>query len=309
MKIRRIPPSIISRLRKAGFTTLESIAVAPVEVVSEVLRVDEEKALEVIQVAREKFKIEFKTADIVFNERFHNVKFISTGCRGLDEVLSGGVETGAVTEFVGEFGSGKTQLCHQLAVMVQLPPEAGGLSAKAIYIDTEGTFRPERIIEIAEYRGLDPKKALKNIYYTRIQSSDQQMIAVEEAEKLIETDNIRLLIVDSLVSHFRAEYIGREELVIRQQKLNRHVHQLLKIAYTYNIAVVVTNQVVSQPDSLIANPLRPVGGNIIAHSCTYRIWLRKLTGNKRAALIFDSPRHPESEAVFMITREGVVDVY
>ena len=296
------------RLKEAGIDSIEALAVTPARVLAEILGVSEDKAARIAQSARELLGVRFLTAEEYFKKR-SKVSYISTGCRALDDILGGGVETQSVTEFVGEFGAGKTQLCHQLSVMVQLPIEEGGLNGKAIYIDTEGTFRPERIVQMAEYRGLDPKQALRNIIYARAYTSDHQMLLVDEATKIIEEENVRLLVVDSLVGHFRAEYPGRENLAFRQQKLNRHVHQLLRIADIYDVAVVVTNQVIADPDSLIENPLRPAGGNIVAHGCTYRIWLRKSKGNRRIAVIFDSPKHPEVEAVFMIVEQGVVDVF
>jgi DNA repair protein RadA len=191
--------------------------------------------------------------------------------------------------------------------MVQLPEEKGGLNAKALYIDTEGTFRPERIMQIAKYRGLDPKEALKNILYARAYNSDHQMMIVDEAKKIIDKENIRLIIIDSLIAHFRAEYPGRENLAERQQKLNQHISQLLRIADIHNVAVVVTNQVIAQPDVFFGNPLKPAGGNVLAHGATYRIWLRKGKENIRIAKIFDSPMHPEREVTFRITENGCVD--
>lgn len=233
---------------------------------------------------------------------------ISTGCRALDELLEGGVETQAITELIGEFGAGKTQLCHQLAVMVQLPPERGGLGARALYIDTEGTFRPERVVQMARYRGVEPEGALEGIIYARAYNSDHQMLLVEEAKNIVEKENIKLVIVDSLVGHFRAEYPGRENLAARQQKLNKHISQLMRLASVYQLAVVVTNQVIASPDIFFGNPLKPAGGNIVAHGCTYRIWIRKGKEGKRIARIIDSPKHAEKETVFLISEEGVIDV-
>jgi len=232
----------------------------------------------------------------------------STGAETLDRLLGGGVPVPCTLELVGPAGSGKTQLCHQLAVMVQLPPSRGGLNASALYVDTEGTFRPERVVAMAEYRGLDPSDALDRIVYARAYNSDHQMLVVDEAKKVIEERGIKLLIVDSLVGHFRAEYPGRENLAARQQKLNRHISQLMRIASVYDVAVVVTNQVIAAPDVFFGNPLRPAGGNIVAHGCTYRIWIRKGKEGKRIARIIDSPKHAEKEAVFLISEEGVVDI-
>jgi len=305
--IKGVGPATAQKLVEAGITTVEAVAITPVKTLAEILGCSEEKASQIAQAARELLGLSFMTAE-EFYERRRRIGLISTGCKALDDLLGGGVETQAITEFVGEFGTGKTQLCHQLSVMVQLPKEKGGLDGRAIYIDTEGTFRPERIVQIAQYRGLDPKEALKNIIYARAYNSDHQVALVEEATKIIEEKNVKLLIIDSLISHFRAEYPGRETLAVRQQKINQHIHQLLRLADIYNIAVVVTNQVMAQPDVFFGNPTKPVGGNIVAHGCTYRIWLRKGKDNKRIAKIFDSPKHPESEAVFAITDEGIVDI-
>jgi len=294
------------KLREAGYLTVRDVAYASVAELAEIVG-SEERAEQIIKSAQKLLGIKPFITALEFFESRRGIQKISTGCKSLDDLLGGGIETKAITEFVGEYGSGKTQICHQLAVMVQLPEEKGGLNAKALYIDTEGTFRPERIMQIAKYRGLDPKEALKNILYARAYNSDHQMMLVEEAKKYIEKENIRLLVIDSVTAHFRAEYPGRENLAERQQKLSRHLHQLLKIADIYNVAVVVTNQVMAQPDTYFGNPLRPVGGNVLAHAATYRIWLRKSKENMRIAKIFDSPYHPEKETTFKITENGIVD--
>jgi DNA repair protein RadA len=294
------------KLREAGYLTARDVAFASVKELAEILG-SEDRAKQIIMAAQKLIGLQpFITAYELYEKR-RGIKRISTGVKSLDELLGGGIETRAITELVGEFGVGKTQLCHQLSVMVQLPEEKGGLSAKALYVDTENTFRPERIMQIAKYRGLDPYEALKNVLYARAYSSDHQIMIIDEARKIIEKENIGIILIDSLVAHFRAEYPGRENLAERQQRLNHHIAQLLKIADIYNIAVVVTNQVMAQPDAFFTNPLRPVGGNVVAHGATYRVWIRKGKENVRIAKIFDSPYHPEREVSFRITEEGVVD--
>ncbi len=294
------------KLRESGYNTALDVAYAGVKDLADVL-CSEDRARQIIAAAQRLVGLNnFVTALEVY-ERKRNVQYISTGVKALDELLGGGIETRAITELAGEFGSGKTNFCHQLSVMVQLPEDKGGLNGRALFIDTENTFRPERIVQIAKYRGLDPKEALKNIFYARAYNSDHQMLIVDEAKKIISKENIRLIIVDSLVAHFRSEYPGRENLAERQQKLNHHIAQLLKLADIYNVAVVVTNQVIAQPDMFFGNPLKPAGGNVIAHGATYRIWLRKGKENIRVARILDSPMHPESEATFKITEEGLID--
>ncbi len=294
------------KLRQHGYTTVKDVAFASVKELAEVVG-SEDRALNIIKAAQKLLGLRPFISALELYEKRRSIKRISTGVKSLDELLGGGIETRAITEFVGEFGAGKTQLCHQLSVMVQLPEDKGGLSAKAMYIDTEGTFRPERIMQIAKYRGLDPKEALKNILYARAYNSDHLMLLVEEAKKIVEKENIRLVVIDSIIAHFRAEYPGRENLAERQQKLNQLISMLLRIADLHNVAVVVTNQVIAQPDVFFGNPLKPAGGHVLAHGATYRVWLRKGKENIRIAKIFDSPMHPEREITFKITDHGCVD--
>lgn len=302
-----VGPATAEKLRSVGITTVEALAVTPPRTLVEVAELTEEKASIITQNARALLNIKFTTAKDVLSKRA-NIGFITTGTKSLDNLLGKGIETQAITELIGEFGSGKTQICHELSVTVQLPVERGGLNGKALYIDTEGTFRPERIMNISKGLGIDPDGALGNIIYARAYNSDHQILLIDEATNLIPANNIRLVIVDSVITHFRSEYPGREVLAIRQQKLNKHLHQLLRISDIFNIAVVVTNQIQSAPDVFFGNPNKPAGGNILAHGSTYRIWLRKSKENRRIARIIDSPMHPESECLFAITSEGLADV-
>ena len=221
--------SIQRKLIEAGFSTIEAIAVTTPQELSSLAGIPLSTAQRIIKAAREALDIRFKTAYELKVERA-SVKKITTGSKNLDALLGGGVETKTITEFFGEFGTGKTQICHQLAVNVQLPQEKGGLEAKAVYIDTEGTFRWERIEAMARGVGLDPDEVMKNILYIRAINSDHQMAVVEELFSLVPKENIKLIIVDSVTGHFRAEYIGRENLAARQQKLCQHINQLQRIA-------------------------------------------------------------------------------
>ncbi len=295
-----------AKLKERGYYTVRDVAFASSKELAEVIG-NEERAQQIIDMARKMLGLYSFISALEVYEKRKRVRRIPTGVRSLDELLGGGIETRAVTEIVGEFGSGKTQLCHQLTVMVQLPEDRGGLGARAIYIDTENTFRPERVMQIARARGLDPDQALQNILYAKAYSSDHQMVLVEQTKSVIKQQNIALLVVDSVIAHFRSEFPGRENLAERQQKLNKHVADLLRLADAYDVAVVITNQVMAQPDVFFGNPLRPAGGNILAHGATYRLWLRKSKENIRIAKIFDSPHHPEGEVSFRITEEGLVD--
>ncbi|MEE9474572.1 MAG: DNA repair and recombination protein RadA [Candidatus Hydrothermarchaeaceae archaeon] len=294
------------KLKEAGFNTIESIAVAnPVEI-KEVGGIGEAVAAKMVNAARDSMDMRFMTGTEVLEKR-KTMKKISTSSSVFDELLGGGVETQAITEFFGEFGSGKTQICHQLAVNVQIPEEESRLGKSVIYLDTENTFRPERIIQMAEGAGVDPEAVLENIIVARAYNSDHQMLIVDRAESIIKEKNVGVVVVDSLTSHFRADYTGRGMLADRQQKLNRHMHDLQKLSDIHNLAVVVTNQVMARPDFFFGDPTTPIGGHIVGHSSTFRIYLRKSKGGKRVARLIDSPSLPEGEAIFAIVKGGVTD--
>jgi DNA repair protein RadA len=294
------------KLREAGFKTVEAIAVAHPAELKEAAGIGESAALKIINAARESLQMGFMTGIEVLEKR-KTMRKITTGSKSLDELLGGGIETQAITEFFGEFGSGKTQVCHQLAVNVQLPEDEGGLGKSAFYLDTENTFRPERIIQMAEGTGRDPHEILENIIVARAYNSDHQMLLIEKAEDIIREKNIGLIVVDSLTSHFRSDYTGRGMLSDRQQKLNRHMHTLQKLSDIYNLAVVVTNQVMMRPDFFFGDPTAPIGGHVVGHSSTFRIYLRKSKAGKRVARLIDSPNLPEGEAIFTVTKDGIRD--
>jgi DNA repair protein RadA len=234
---------------------------------------------------------------------------ITTGSKNFDELLGGrGIESRAITEAFGAFGSGKTQLGLCLAVNCQLPKDQGGAEGKAVYIDTEGTFRPGRIKEIAEGIGANHEMVLKNILVARAFNSDHQMLLLEKVGELIKKgEPIRIVIVDSLTAHFRAEYSGRGQLADRQQKLNRYMHDLMKLAESYNIAIYVTNQVMANPAQLFGDPTTAIGGNIVGHASTFRLYLRRAKQGSRVAKLIDSPNLPDGEAVYFVTTHGIKD--
>jgi DNA repair protein RadA len=306
-----VGPVTKQKLTEAGIYSLMDLAVRGVGEVADAINGDTAKASEMINKARAKLSElgvlskDFVSAKELFQKRL-NIERITTGCRGLDELFGGGIETGAVTEFYGEFGSGKSQVCHTLSVTVQLPKDKGGLEAGALYIDTEGTFRPERIAEIAEARGLDPGQVLDNIIVAKAYNSAHQELIVKELGKQIEKTKLKLVSVDSAVAHYRAEFLGRGTLAERQQRLNRFMHQILRIAEVYGIAMVVTNQVQSSPDFFFGDPTRATGGHVVAHTSTYRVYLRK-AAKSRIARMVDSPYHPEREAVFVVNSKGIDD--
>ncbi len=295
------------KLRESGYTDLMELAVASPGDVAEAAEIGVAIAQKIIGEARRKADVGGFESGTQLLERRKKLGRITTNTKALDELLGGGVETQAITEFSGEFGTGKTQIAHQIAVDVQLPPAQGGLEGEVVYIDTESTFRPERVVDMAKGVGLDPEKALERIHVARAFNSNHQMLLVGKAQELARERPIRLLVVDSLTAHFRSEYMGRGELAPRQQHLNRHLHELLRFGDTYNAAIVVTNQVSARPDILFGDPTRPIGGNIVAHAATYRVYLRKSKPPRRIARLIDSPNLPEGEAVFSLTTEGIRD--
>jgi len=293
------------KLMAVGYSDLMSIAVAtPAEIV-DATGMGDALAKKLIAVARSSLEMGFESGDELLRRRDNVIK-ITTGSNALNQLVGGGFETGAITECFGEFGSGKTQIAHMLAVRAQLISD----DAVTVYIDTENTFRPERIKQFAKGVGLDVEKVLKNIQVARAYNSDHQMLLVEKIDDLIKKKglNVKLVIVDSLTAHFRAEFIGRGTLADRQQKLNRHMHNLLKLADTHNLCVYVTNQVMTKPDMFFGDPTQAIGGHIVAHASTYRIYLRKGKKGTRVAKLIDSPSMPEGEAGFYVDTDGIKDV-
>ena len=299
-----VGPTTAEKLAAAGIDTLLAVAVSSIGTLSEEAGVSDSVARKMIQASRDMLEMGFETADTILEKRSKVIK-IKTGSESFDEMMGGGFETGAITELFGEFGSGKTQVGHQIAVNVQIPKEKGGNGSKVIYIDTENTFRPERILQMAKKAELDPDQTLKNIKIARAFNSDHQMLLAEKAEDLLKTGEYKVLIVDSLTAHFRAEFIGRGTLSERQQKLNKHMHTLLKLADMYNCCVIVTNQVMAKPNVMFGDPTQAIGGHVVGHSSTFRIYLRKGKKGSRVGKLVDSPNLPETECMFFVNTSGL----
>lgn len=293
------------KLREAGFDTLMAIAVASPGILVDAAGVTETVSRKMINAARDALEMGFESGNELLQKRQSVVK-IPSGSDTFDELMGGGFESGSITEVYGEYGCGKTQLAHLLAVNLQLKLPG----AYAVYVDTENTFRPERIIELAEGAGLDPQDVLKHIKVARAYNSDHQMLLGEKVNDLINNDgfDVKLVIVDSLTAHFRAEFIGRGTLSDRQQKLNKHMHTLLRLGDTFNVCVYVTNQVMSKPDVFFGDPTQAIGGHVVGHASTFRIYLRKGKKGSRVAKLIDAPNLPEGEVNFYVERGGLRDV-
>ncbi len=305
-----ISASDITKLTEAGFNTIQSIAFAPRKELLCIKGFSDAKVDKLLKEACKFVPMGFTSAT-KYHEKRQDVVYLSTGSAELDRLLNGGIESGSLTEVFGEFRTGKTQLCHTVAVTCQLPTENGGGSGKCMYIDTEGTFRTERLIPIAERLGMDPDEVLENISYARAYNSDHQNALLVQASASMAKEKYSLLIVDSATSLYRTDYNGRGELNTRQIHLAKFLRTLVNLAETYGVAVMITNQVVATVDGAAAmfgaDPKKPIGGHIMAHTSTTRLYLRKGRGETRICKIYDSPNLPESEAVFAITERGVAD--
>jgi DNA repair protein RadA len=302
-----VGPATADKLRDAGYTDLMAIAVASPSDLVEAADLGEAAATKIIEAAKKSADVGgFKTG-VELLERRQAIGKLTSCSKAFDDLMGGGFETQSITEFYGEFGSGKTQICHQLAVTVQLPKDEGGLDGECLIIDTENTFRPERISQMAEALELDPKKVLDKIHVARAYNSHHQMLLLDKAEELAKKRPIRLIVCDSLTAHFRAEYVGRGTLAERQQKLNKFMHGLLRFGDLHNAAIAVTNQVMAKPDAFFGDPTRPIGGHIVGHTATFRIYMRKSKGDKRIVRLIDSPHLPEGEAVVRVCEDGVRD--
>ncbi len=314
-----IKAHLIARLKQGGIETVFDLAASsPQELMEDgagLLTPNEDViALELVTIAKQALVAsglllkDFATADKILERRKNQLR-CTTGSLRLDSFLKSGIESQAITEFAGEFGSGKSQICYTLCVTANLPKEKGGLGGNVIFIDTENTFRPERVRQIAENRGINnPDNILKQIFVCRIFNSGHLELIIHHLGKSIQEYRAKLVLVDSLISLHRAEFVGRETLAERQQKLNAMLHKLTRLAEIHNIAVVVTNQVQSTPDNFSgSNPIRVTGGNVVAHATTYRILLRK-AGRDRIAIMLDSPCHAYDQTKFTIDERGVYDI-
>jgi DNA repair protein RadA len=310
--IEGIGPTTAKKLKEAGIVSVMDLAVASSDELAVDLNSSKDSAASFIMAAQKLLRDsnvlekEFVTADAALEKRKSMLR-CSTGSIALDDLLLGGIETQAVTEFYGEFGSGKSQICHTLCATARQPIAVGGLDGGVIYIDTEGTFRPERVEQIARARGLDPSQILKSVAVCKIYNSSHLELIIKDLGKYINDFKAKLVVIDSIISLHRAEFAGRGTLADRQQRLNNMLHKLVRLTEIYNIAIVITNQVQSSPDTFFGDPTKAAGGNVLGHASTYRIYLRK-SGENRVAKMIDSPYHPYSETRFTVNEKGTDDI-
>lgn len=303
-----IPESIKKRLMD-HYASLETLSKESSADVSSKVGIGVKVAKNAIIKARTMLGVAPMTALELLQEQ-RSKRYLSTGSQAFDEILGGGIATGSITELAGEFSSGKSQLCFQLCINTQLAHEYGGLEGKVYFVDTEGTFAAKRLLEIATYNRakIDPKSLLKDIFVARAYNADHQIQLINDADKLLKRENIKLVIIDSIASHFRSEFHGKEALVERQQKIMNHAEKLQRYADAYDLAIVTTNQVLASIDNFLTGRVaEPALGHAWGHRPHTRIFLRKQKGLARIARIIDSPELPEKEAVFYISDKGVED--
>ena len=302
-----VGPAVAEKFREAGLSTIEEIGTQSPGQLSDATGIGVDSCAKFIQEASKNANIGSFLTGTELMEKRATVEKLTTSSTTFDELLGGGVETQSITEFYGQYGSGKTQFILQLAVNATLPIEQGGLDGEVAIIDTENTFRPERIISMAKALELDPDDVLSKIHVGRAYNSHQQMLMVKKVTKLAKERPIKMLAVDSLTGAFRAEYIGRGTLADRQGKINAHMTELARFGDLNNAAVVVTNQVSSNPAAFFGDPTKPIGGNIVGHTSKFRVYLRRGKAGKRVCRLVDSPHLPENEALVSITEDGIRD--
>ncbi|KPI43909.1 DNA repair protein rhp51 [Cyphellophora attinorum] len=301
----------IKLVADGGYHTVESIAYTPKKALEQIKGISEAKATKLLLEASRMVPMGFTTATEMHQRRSELIA-ITTGSKQLDRLLGGGIETGSITEIFGEFRTGKSQICHTLAVTCQLPFDMGGGEGKCLYIDTEGTFRPVRLLSVAQRYGLEGEEVLDNVAYARAYNSEHQLQLLQQASQMMCETRFSLLIVDSATSLYRTDYNGRGELSSRQSHMAKFMRMLQRLADEFGVAVVITNQVVAQVDggpSAMFNPdpKKPIGGNIIAHASTTRLSLKKGRGETRICKIYDSPCLPEGDTLFAIYEHGIDD--
>lgn len=297
----KIKKSIKNKLQKSQIDTVKLLAITPILVIKKT-GISFDIGVKLIKKAQDFLKDNCEKTN---GSNQNQVSRISTGCLKLDKLLGGGIKPGQLIQIFGEYRTGKTQFAHQLCVNTQRPYEEGGIEGCALYLDTDNSFRPERIIWMADALNMDYCQVLKKIIVGRVYSSEHQIHLVREASKIIKKNNIKLIVIDSLIGHFRSEYIGESIFLKRQQRLDTHMLDLLKLLKSFNeLAIVVTNQVTYDPN-LKKN--KPAGGSVVFYNSSIQIELLKGRGATRIAKIVEAPHLSNDNAVFTITYDGIRD--
>ncbi len=286
------------KLREGGILTIMGVATSTPGQMSDASGTTAAAARKLINAARDLCKLGFELGTTI-KKKQDGTKYIPSYCASIDKLLGGGLQLGTTMEAFGQFSSGKTNLSHLLAVSTIKNFPKGYV----IWIDTENTFSAKRIEQFCKGLDMDVDTVLKRIKIGKAVSSDHQILLTESVEKEIVENkhDVKLIIIDSLMNHFRAEYLGRGTLANRQQTINGYLHKISVLVANYGIAVYMTNQIQSDPGAMFGDPNKAIGGNIVAHFATTRLYLRKAAKGMRKMVLVDSPDLPEGDALFTIT--------
>ncbi|KAG5672563.1 hypothetical protein PVAND_002681 [Polypedilum vanderplanki] len=262
-----------------------------------------------LELNDEELPFKFDAERLFFSESNEEIEknSITTGSRTIDKLLEGGIEVGSITELFGESRTGKTQFVHTLAVTCQLPIDSGGGGGKCLFIDTEGTFRPERLLTIAQRFGMNPEEVLDNVHYVRVYNTEHQKKILDKARSLMLQNQFALIVVDCVTSLYRTDFPEVEEILIRHKHLKSFLRRLQNLIYEYNIAAVVTNQISSYPKGPTKTITKPFANSTIGHSSTTRLYLKNYLNNTRICQIYSSPSLPECSVFYSINNGGITD--
>lgn len=308
MQLKGVKETRAEALFNAGYRSLMDIAVAPVGDLVEQTGFGKVAAGKLIEQARALSDVGRIRNGNELIEDEGKYTYLTTGSGEIDTLIGGGYTTGWITELYGGYGSGKTQACLTASVMATRPIEEGGLDTDVIYVDSEGTFRITRVKEITEARGYNFDEVASRLHVVRANTSAHQIVLMDKIRQLGVEKNVRLLIVDSIISHFRAEYIGRGSLAERQQLLNSYLSQLQSFAESRNAVVLVSNQVQENPGLMFGDPVKPVGGYVLGHSAQVHIYIRAGKAGRRVFKLMKSPNLPTGEMICDIGSAGVADI-
>ncbi|KAK3411697.1 hypothetical protein EUGRSUZ_I00435 [Eucalyptus grandis] len=331
MEVGRLPISaaLKGKLVSAGYTSLSLLSSLSPSHLARDLNISENEALDILKHAPHDGRIDTSGGHHIISgaqtawDMLHEEELltrITTSSVDIDNILGGGISCREVTEIGGVPGIGKTQLGIQLAVNVQLPVHCGGLGGKAIYIDTEGSFMVERVLQIAEacwddmlannaisqnvhagQVGMQPKDFLENILYFRVCSYTEQIALINYLDKFIsEHRDVKIVVVDSITFHFRQDF---EDMALRTRLLSGMALKLMKLAKKFCLAVVLLNQVTTKYAEG-SFQLTLALGDSWSHACTNRIILY-WNGNERYAYIDKSPSLRSASAPYAVTARGI----
>lgn len=325
---------IRQQLLQCGFSRQSDVQdLTPLELSSE-LSVTPSVALHILKTLQSGVNASFDT-NLTINqkpksalellEQSRNKRPIYTLCQQLDTLLGGGVHIGQLTEFCGVPGIGKTQLCIQIACDAMIPEIFGGYSGAAVYIDTEGSFIPDRVFSIAQglsshittmcqhnnvqdihdiSANVTAEVIMKNIHYFRVFDYIEQLSAIRALPAFLENHpKVRIVIIDSVAFHFRRGFV---DYALRARLLKKMAQKLLAIAHKYNLAVVMSNQVTTKiaTSTNTTSSFAPALGTSWAHACTNRIMLY-WNGNQRCARLLKSPHAKTDDIEFAVVHEGI----